>query len=102
MPIASKRRLIVPVDSSAAKMPLPGATIAFATLFNSTRFMAFLRLASLERVSLRLKSPHPQNLDARQRLAFHPFQERAAGRRHIAEALCGAGRIEGRHRVTAA
>src|SRR5215467_8026298 len=37
----SKRFLIVPVDSSAARIPRPGATIAVATLFNSVRFIAF-------------------------------------------------------------
>jgi hypothetical protein len=31
---------MVEVDSSAARMPRPGATIASATLFNSARFMA--------------------------------------------------------------
>src|ERR1700683_274896 len=30
---------MVPVDSSAARMPRPGATIASATLFNSVRFI---------------------------------------------------------------
>src|SRR5215831_18962508 len=39
--MASKRFLIVPEDSSAARMPLPGATMASATLFNSSRFIAF-------------------------------------------------------------
>src|SRR4051812_21333640 len=37
--MASKRFLIVPVDSSAASMPLPGATMATATLLRSARFM---------------------------------------------------------------
>jgi hypothetical protein len=35
----SKRFLIVPLDSSAAKMPLPLATIARATFSNSLTFM---------------------------------------------------------------
>jgi hypothetical protein len=33
----------VPADSSAARMPLPGATMAFATLFNSARSIMLLR-----------------------------------------------------------
>jgi hypothetical protein len=33
----------VPVDSSAARMPLPGATMASATLLRSARFMSVLR-----------------------------------------------------------
>jgi hypothetical protein len=35
--IASKRFLIVPDDSSAARMPLPGATMAKATAFRMKR-----------------------------------------------------------------
>src|SRR4030081_2942312 len=37
--MASKRFLIVPEDSSAASMPLPGATRARATLLRSARFI---------------------------------------------------------------
>src|SRR5260370_42579927 len=37
--MASKRFLMVPVDSSAARMPLPGATRARATLLRSARFI---------------------------------------------------------------
>ena len=37
--MASKRFLMVPEDSSAARMPRPGATMAAATLFNSARFI---------------------------------------------------------------
>src|SRR5579872_584006 len=37
--MASKRFLIVPVDSSAARMPLPGATMATATWLRSARFI---------------------------------------------------------------
>src|SRR5665647_3424795 len=36
--MASKRFLIVPEDSSAASRPLPGATMARATLLRSARF----------------------------------------------------------------
>src|SRR3954447_14217678 len=38
-PIASKRFLIVPEDSSAARMPRPGATMASATRLSSVRFI---------------------------------------------------------------
>src|ERR1700730_4511859 len=41
--IASKRFLIVPEDSSAARMPLPGVTMASAILLRSARFMGVLR-----------------------------------------------------------
>src|ERR1700761_7051069 len=34
---------MVPVDSSAARMPRPGATMASATLFNSATFIALSR-----------------------------------------------------------
>src|SRR5664279_112767 len=37
--MASKRFLIVPEDSSAASTPLPGATMANATLLRSARFI---------------------------------------------------------------
>src|SRR5436305_1043780 len=37
--MASKRFLMVPEDSSAARMPRPGATMALATLFSSARFI---------------------------------------------------------------
>src|SRR5262245_35625860 len=102
--MASKRFLIVPDDSSAARIPFPGATIACATLFNLSRFIAF----SLSSSSLRARSAsrgsrnctwllasvlsprqcpecqhtplfYSQHLDSRQGLAFEPLQERAAG-----------------------
>src|SRR5262245_43716418 len=37
--MASKRFLMVPEDSSAARMPLPGVTMATATLLSSVRFI---------------------------------------------------------------
>src|SRR3984957_7782404 len=37
--MSSKRFLIVPDDSSAASRPLPGVTMALATLLSSARFM---------------------------------------------------------------
>src|ERR1035441_1354060 len=51
--MASKRFLIVPEDSSAASRPLPGATMARATLLRSARFIgASFRKSAL---SLRVK-----------------------------------------------
>ena len=44
----------------------------------------------------------PQDFDARQGLAFEPFEEGAAGGRDIGEAAGGAGGIERRHGVAAA
>jgi hypothetical protein len=41
-PIASKRLPIVPVDSSAARMPRPGDTIAFAVAINSAAKGVFI------------------------------------------------------------
>ena len=43
-----------------------------------------------------------QRLDAGQRLAFHPFKERAAGGRDEGEIVGDAGLVERRHRVAAA
>src|SRR5437868_5245756 len=37
--MASNRFLMVPEDSSAARMPLPGVTMALAILLSSARFM---------------------------------------------------------------
>src|SRR5882724_7747606 len=41
--MASKRFLMVPEDSSAANMPLPGVTMASATLLRSARFIELLQ-----------------------------------------------------------
>src|ERR1700754_3842892 len=41
--MASKRFLMVPEDSSAARMPLPGVTMARATLLRSARFIEVLQ-----------------------------------------------------------
>src|SRR5271168_3741578 len=48
--MASKRFLMVLVDSSAARMPRPGATMAAATLFNSVRFIACSSIFDLDLV----------------------------------------------------
>src|SRR5579863_5140955 len=45
--MASKRFLMV-LDSSAARMPRPGATMAVATLFNSVRFIACSSIFDLD------------------------------------------------------
>src|SRR5665213_1004855 len=95
--MASKRFLMVPVDSSAARMPLPFAVIASATLFSSARFIRALLEISIDPLGSFL----PQNLHPRQRLALHPFKEGSAGCGHICELLRYAGHIQGGHRVAA-
>src|SRR5215475_5030062 len=92
--MASKRFLIVPEDSSAARMPLPGATMARATLFNSSRFIALSRNFS--------PLSYSQHLDPRQGLPLQPFQESAAGCGYIAQAVGHARDIERRYRIAAA
>src|SRR4029078_11616837 len=96
--MASKRFLMVPVDSSAARMPLPGVVMASATLLSSARFIA-VSLISLSGDSRSIAhrafgcigslsfSPlfSPQDLDAGQVFPFHPLQKRAAGCGHIRE-----------------
>ena len=109
-PMASKRFLIVPVDSSAARMPRPGATIASATLFNSARFIACSSMFGVgagwpimpQTRGRGGSRGYSKDLDARQRLAFEPFQESAARGRHVGEAAGDAGDVERRHRVAAA
>ena len=79
-PIASKRFLMVPEDSSAARMPRPGATMASATLLSSARFIVCLLMRSgfwpiLAASARRWQSGmigsasfRPQHLDPRQAL----------------------------------
>jgi len=43
-----------------------------------------------------------QDLDTRQRFAFHPFKKRAACGRNIAEIAGDAGLVQRRHRIAAA
>ena len=92
-PIESKRFLIVPELSSAARMPLPAATMRIGDVLNvrssldshvgSPRAAMFVDSAA---VAGRLPRSAPaQRLDAGERLAFQPLQERAAGGRDIAE-----------------
>src|SRR5690242_15508652 len=110
--MTSKRFLMVPDDSSAARMPRPGATIASATLCNSVRSMAsscygfvFGTIANRDIAnrdgSLRAGRSLGglQHLDAGQCLAFEPFEERAACGRGVGEPGGDAGGIERRHRV---
>ena len=73
-PIASKRFLIVPELSSAARMPLPGATILLRDLFQSSAID----------MSLSLQCCLPA-LSRRAALAFEPFEKRAARGRDIGE-----------------
>src|SRR5690242_13462419 len=101
--MASKRFLMVPVLSSAARMPRPGSTSAPAILFNASRFtfpplprdpssMDGVRLARLKGKRQAGAAPFPafparsssadlalERLDAGESLALHPFQEGAAG-----------------------
>src|SRR4051812_23957034 len=109
--MASKRFLMVPVDSSAARMPLPGAVMASATLLRSARFIhPLLNLESCFRILAcpagparrRSASLLPQNLDPWQRFALHPFQEGAARCGHICELFRDARHIEGGDRISAA
>src|SRR5215471_19519114 len=108
--MASKRFFIVPDDSSAAKIPRPGATIACATLFNSARFIgpSSTPLSHPDHsysVGRRNGSAALLNLkyfDAGKRFAFHPLQERAARRRHVGQSFRDASRVERRDGVSAA
>src|SRR6185437_11296624 len=93
--MASKRFLMVPEDSSAARMPLPGATMARATLFSSSTFIALSDLTASQ-------SFYSQDLDPRQGLTLQPLQEGPAGCGYIGQAIGDAGDIERRHRVAAA
>src|SRR6202041_3387331 len=106
--MASKRFLIVPLDSSAARMPRPGATMASATLLSSVRFIARSSKCGstagpLCRTAGRGGSGGSfENLDARQHLALEPFEEGAARSRNISEAAGDAGEVERGHGVAAA
>src|SRR5258708_33694873 len=108
--MASKRFLMVPVDSSAARMPLPGAVMALATLLRSARFISPSPgfVGSRSRIGLRPSgmtpsaSLLPQNLDPWQRFALHPFQEGAAGCGHICEFFRHVRHIKGSDGVAAA
>src|SRR5712691_1027215 len=119
--MASKRFLIVPEDSSAARMPRPGATMASATLLSSARFIEAsvdpaispAILPSLDALGKGLlaspfistagtASSHFEHFHARERLALEPFEERAARGRDICEPLGHARGVERRHRIAAA
>ena len=80
--------------------------MAVAILFNASRSIAHLltrcrgdppdaatdHVAGVETARSAVAGPLSlQYLDARQRLAFHPLQERAAGGRHVGEPLGDAG-----------
>src|SRR5215470_5981583 len=92
--MASKRFLIVPEDSSAARMPFPGATIFSAIVFRSVRFIS--KGPSSTHV-LRFQRRHP-----RQALAFDQFQEGAPGCRDEGEILGHASGVEGIDCISAA
>src|SRR5215204_1441208 len=98
--MASKRFWMVDELSSAARMPLPGCTIAFATLLSWSRFIVLLQ--PLLACCLRRRRLRPERFHARQRLAFEPLEERAARRRDVGEILRDAGVVERRDGVAAA
>src|SRR6202034_1678993 len=102
--MASKRFLMVLVDSSAARMPRPAATIASATLFNSARFIVLSSgsLPTLCLIPAGGGSRCHEHLDARQGLALQPFQKGAAGGGNVGEAAGDAGDVERRHCIAAA
>ena len=80
--------------------------MAVATLFNSSRFIAHLLIVTAP-ISRKRRGRHdagvdsrcavpasqPQDLDARQRLAFHPFEKRAARGRHVGEPSAAPARL---------
>src|ERR1700744_4866054 len=80
--IASNRFLIVPVDSSAARIPLPGVTIACATLLRSERFIAVSQaVRRIEMLFLKSRTVAIKN---------GRYQERSGGR-SVADRICKAG-----------
>src|SRR5581483_3733739 len=98
--MASKRFLMVPVDSSAARMPRPGAVMASATLFSSARFIALSLIRSPGDLWTMLQGAircvgtarlivlfYPQHLHTRQGFPFHPLQEGASGCGHIGKTV---------------
>src|SRR5262249_56797089 len=105
---------MVPDDSSAARMPRRGATMASATLLSAARFIATSSIIAHSAVILpplyaigkgriALSSvTGPEHLDPRQRLALQPFEEGAAGGRDITQPPGRAGCIERRDRGPAA
>src|SRR4051812_23602406 len=99
---------MVPEDSSAARMPRPGAVIATATLFSSARFIALSSCQFSEMgprrttAAGRLGSFYSQHFDSGEGLALHPFEKGAAGGRYVGQALGDAGRIERGDRVASA
>src|SRR5665213_2282101 len=117
MPRASKRLVQVPLLSSAARIPLPGATMRAAM---SSRRSAMGAIPRYEPGRV-IDEPHriftlgiagwkrpletcrtdPQDFDAGEGFTFEPFQERAAGRRDEREIVGDAGVMQGRHRLAA-
>src|SRR6476659_9287418 len=106
-PIASNRFLMVPDDSSAARMPRPGATMASATLLSSARFIVFSHGFGISGRFCRLfvtlakgddarylPSFCPQHLDPGQGFALQPFEEGAAGGRDVGELPGHTGAVE--------
>src|SRR4051812_32813503 len=111
--MASNRFLMVPVDSSAARMPLPDAVMASATLLRSARFIACSLMPVVDDpetifgavgcAAMGLSELFlPQDLDAGQGLALHPLQESAAGGGNIGKLVSDPCGIKRRHSVATA
>src|SRR4029077_19910082 len=118
--MASNRFWMVPEDSSAARIPLPGTTIFRATFDNCSRFIVLLpsrskaacRLDALASFVLAasgaarpVEAPASclaQRLYSRERLALKPFEKGATRRRDVSELPRDAGPVERRDRVAAA
>src|SRR6476620_12060031 len=105
---------MVPDDSSAARMPRPGATMASATLLSSARFIAFsfvfgicVKFAASPCCWQRGDDPKyrpsfcPEHLDPGQGFALQPFEEGAAGGRDVGEPPGHTGAVERRDRIPA-
>src|SRR4249919_971202 len=104
--MTSKRFLIVPEDSSAARMPLPGATMACATLFNSSRFIfSSIASAAVPPDGMCSTSFYSQHLDPGQALTLEPFEKCTACGRDVGQPIgdprnieCGDGVATTRYR----
>src|SRR6516165_7392751 len=104
---------MVPVDSSAARMPRPGATMASATLFNSLKFIFVSRTfgagdsAGIFRICTLFTGGswsgfrNEQHFYARQGFAFERLQKGAARGRDMGQPAHDGSGVERRDRVAA-
>src|SRR6266566_855210 len=106
---------MVPDDSSAARMPRPGATMAWATLLSSARFIATSSISwsihgdfagssrGWQRAIPPLRPPaDSDHLDTRQSFTLQPFEEGTPGCGNVGEAIGRPGGVERGDRITAA